>query len=129
LNKAPQTEHKSSENSKELRVLISIFVTVGLSWFFGFLTSIFAQQKTIIVYDIFTVLFTLTAPLQGTFIFVAYCLNNKVINRWRKLLGCKVSESEQTTSATASGKSGTSATRSRSQGSSSVGPSTSSRLD
>jgi len=129
LSKAPQTEQRSGENSKEFRVLISIFVTVGLSWAFGFLTSLFAQQKTIVVYDIFTVLFTITAPLQGTFIFVAYCLNKKVLNRWRKLLGCKVDESEQTTSATASGKSGTSATRSRSQGSSSMGPSTSSRLD
>lgn len=129
LTKAPQTEQKSGEASKELRVLISIFVTVGLSWSFGFLTSLFAQRKTIIVWDIFTVLFTITAPLQGMFIFVAYCLNKKVINRWRKLLGCKVDESEQTTSATASGKSGTSATRSRSQGSSSMGPSTSSRLD
>lgn len=129
LSKAPQTEQRSGENSKEFRVLISIFVTVGLTWVFGFLTSLFATNSTIVLYNIFSLLFTITAPLQGTFIFVAYCLNKKVLNRWRKLLGCRVDEAEQTTSATASGKSGTSDTRSRSQGSSSLGPSTSSRLD
>jgi len=71
-----ETKHKA----KEFRVLMSIFVTVGLSWIFGFVTSIFTT--VFIVCQIFLVIFTVSAPLQGFFIFVAYCLNKKVKNRW-----------------------------------------------
>jgi len=51
---------------------------------------------------------------QGFFIFVAYCINKKVINRWKGRFGCAVDDNDQT-SATASsrgGASGTTATRS-----------------
>jgi len=112
LSKAPETEQKQRrENSKEMRVLISIFVTVGLSWIFGFFISLTAT--VFVLYQIVQILFTVTAPLQGFFIFVAYCINKKVINRWKSCFGCHVDETDQT-SATASsrGGSGTSATRS-----------------
>jgi corticotropin releasing hormone receptor 1 len=112
LSKAPETEQKRKENSKEMRVLISIFVTVGLSWIFGFFISL--VSTVFVLYQIIQIFFTVTAPLQGFFIFVAYCINKKVINRWKGRFGCKVDETDQT-SATASsrgGNSGTTATRS-----------------
>lgn len=123
LSKAPQTEQKSKENSKEFRVLFSIFVTVGLTWLFGFVVAIAVYDSSKISLFIFTVLFTVSAPLQGFFVFIAYCINKKVLNRWKGLFGCSVSEAEQTTSATASGRSTGGATRS---GVSSTG---SSRMD
>src|SRR5689334_5146510 len=62
LSKAPETEQKRKENSKEMRVLISIFVTVGLSWIFGFFISL--VSTVFVLYQIVNILFTVTAPLQ-----------------------------------------------------------------
>jgi len=62
LSKAPETEQKRKEHSKELRVLISIFVTVGLSWLFGFFTGLVSDVY--VLNEIVTLLFTFTAPLQ-----------------------------------------------------------------
>jgi len=82
LSKAPEAEQR--ESSKEFRVLMSIFVTVGLSWFFAFLYAILATVDVINI--ILLVLMTLITPLQGFFIFVAYCLNKKVRRKWQTLL-------------------------------------------
>jgi len=81
LSKAPEAEQR--ENSKEFRVLMSIFVTVGLSWLFAFLYAILA--KVDILNYILLVLMTLITPLQGFFIFVAYCVNKKVRHKWQGL--------------------------------------------
>jgi len=82
LRHAPN-DKEQKHRAKELRVLMSIFVTVGLSWIFGFITSIFSS--VFVVCQIFLVIFTITAPLQGFFIFVAYCLNKKVKTKWMGL--------------------------------------------
>jgi uncharacterized membrane protein YgcG len=117
LSKAPENEQRRKDNSKEMRVLISIFVTVGLSWAFGFFVALTNEVE--ILREIMQLLFSLTAPLQGFFIFVAYCINKKVINRWKGLFGCKV-RGEESTSRTASSRGGgTGATASRSGQSSS----------
>jgi len=118
LSKAPETEQR--EKTKEFRVLISIFVTVGLSWIFGFLTAIFKDVP--IVRDIFLILFSVATPLQGFFIFAAYCINKKVLNRWRNLFGhcmpcCKVEDESTSSSATASTRGGSTSTSSRSMSS------------
>jgi len=85
LRHAPN-DKESKHKAKEFRVLMSIFVTVGLSWIFGFITSIFTT--VFIVCHIFLVIFTISAPLQGFFIFVAYCLNKKVKHKWMNFLSC-----------------------------------------
>jgi hypothetical protein len=82
LRHAPN-DKESKHKAKEFRVLMSIFVTVGLSWIFGFLTAI--VEKIEILYEIFLTLFSISAPLQGFFIFVAYCLNKKVKLKWMGL--------------------------------------------
>jgi len=84
LRHAPN-DKESKHKAKEFRVLMSIFVTVGLSWIFGFVTTIVAN--VFILCQIFLVIFTVTAPLQGFFIFVAYCLNKKVKTKWMGLFG------------------------------------------
>jgi len=84
LRHAPQ-DKESKHKAKEFRVLMSIFVTVGLSWIFGFITAI--VEEVSIVSDIFLTLFSLSAPLQGVFIFIAYCLNKKVKLKWMGLFG------------------------------------------
>jgi len=81
LAKAPDSEQR--EKTKEFRVLMSIFVTVGLSWIFGFLNSIFSTVN--VLNYVILVLMTLFTPLQGFFIFVAYCLNKKVQLKWMGL--------------------------------------------
>uniref|UniRef100_A0A6B2LA28 G-protein coupled receptors family 2 profile 2 domain-containing protein n=1 Tax=Arcella intermedia TaxID=1963864 RepID=A0A6B2LA28_9EUKA len=78
LAKAPDSEQR--EKTKEFRVLISIFVTVGLSWIFAFFNAIF-EQIPVLNY-IVLVLMTIFTPLQGFFIFAAYCLNKKVQVNW-----------------------------------------------
>jgi len=82
LRHAPN-DKESKHKAKEFRVLMSIFVTVGLSWIFGFLTAI--VEEVPIVYPIFLTIFSISAPLQGFFIFVAYCLNKKVKTKWMGL--------------------------------------------
>jgi len=84
LSKAPDSEQR--EKTKEFRVLMSIFVTVGLSWIFGFLNSILSGVP--VVKYIILVLMTIFTPLQGFFIFVAYCLNKKVQLKWMSLFSC-----------------------------------------
>lgn len=64
LSKAPQTEDKSA-GSKELRVLISIFVTVGLTWFFGFLAALTNNIGTLVIYDIFKALLVTVVQVNG----------------------------------------------------------------
>jgi len=84
LSKAPDSEQR--EKTKEFRVLMSIFVTVGLSWIFGFLNSILSTVP--VLKYIVLVLMTIFTPLQGFFIFVAYCLNKKVQLKWMSLFAC-----------------------------------------
>eukprot|EP01121_Diplochlamys_sp_Union-15-3_P021287 TRINITY_DN8586_c0_g1_i3.p1 TRINITY_DN8586_c0_g1~~TRINITY_DN8586_c0_g1_i3.p1 ORF type:complete len:313 (+),score=19.07 TRINITY_DN8586_c0_g1_i3:61-999(+) len=121
LMRAPETEQQ--EKTKEFRVLISIFVTIGLSWIFGFLYAILSFTKVKVLVDIFLVLFTIATPLQGFFIFAAYCLNKKVFYRWRNFFGkcipcCKVTVESTSSSATASTRgASTASTSSRSMSS------------
>eukprot|EP01125_Pyxidicula_operculata_P008046 TRINITY_DN2720_c0_g1_i2.p1 TRINITY_DN2720_c0_g1~~TRINITY_DN2720_c0_g1_i2.p1 ORF type:complete len:219 (+),score=29.76 TRINITY_DN2720_c0_g1_i2:419-1075(+) len=110
LSKAPDSEQR--EKTKEFRVLMSIFVTVGLSWIFGFLNAILSEVY--IVNYIVAVLMTFITPLQGFFIFVAYCANKKVLNKWQGLFAkcfpcCKVDPST-------SSKTGTTGTASSTRG-------------
>merc|ERR1712130_476008 len=69
---------------KEFRVYLSIFVSMGLSWIFGYLMFLLPFP---IVVDIFFILFSVFAPLQGLLIFVFYILNRKVIAAWADLVG------------------------------------------
>ncbi|KYR01885.1 G-protein-coupled receptor family protein [Tieghemostelium lacteum] len=82
LKNAPRTEKK--EKSKEFRVYFSIFVSIGLSWIFGFIMTFFTNK---VLELIFLVLFSITTPLQGFLIFLSYCLNDKVISSYAKAFG------------------------------------------
>ncbi|KAK5580453.1 hypothetical protein RB653_000470 [Dictyostelium firmibasis] len=75
LKNAPRTDKK--EKSKEFRVYFSIFVSIGLSWIFGFIMTFF-QSNSVPGY-IFLILFSVTTPLQGFLIFISYCINDKVL--------------------------------------------------
>jgi len=81
LVQAPQADKR--EKKKELRVYTSIFISIGLSWIFGFLMTLFPPNN--IGRVIFLVLFSITTPLQGFLIFGSYCLNAKVFGRWAGL--------------------------------------------
>jgi hypothetical protein len=84
MSQAPTAEHKR-ERKKEFRVYVSIFISIGLSWIFGFLMTLFPGGS--IMRIIFLVLFSVTTPLQGFLIFGSYCMNAKVFARWAGLLG------------------------------------------
>jgi uncharacterized protein YqhQ len=73
LASAPKTDKR--ERKKELRVYISIFISIGLSWIFGFIMVLIPQK---IIQLIFLTLFSISQPLQGFLIFISYCLNAKV---------------------------------------------------
>eukprot|EP01095_Lingulamoeba_sp_RSL-Kostka_P016720 TRINITY_DN827_c0_g1_i1.p1 TRINITY_DN827_c0_g1~~TRINITY_DN827_c0_g1_i1.p1 ORF type:complete len:333 (+),score=66.09 TRINITY_DN827_c0_g1_i1:53-1000(+) len=87
---------------KELRVYVSIFVSIGLSWIFGYLMFLLPFP---IVTDIFFILFSLTAPTQGFLIYVFYCINKKVLKNYLNCFGkvcpiCKTFEEKITSNTT-----------------------------
>jgi len=82
LSGAPKSDQRTAK--KELRVYISIFISIGLSWIFGYLMFLLPFP---IVTDIFFVLFSITTPLQGLFIFAFYTVNAKVLAAWMALFG------------------------------------------
>jgi len=115
---APKSDQR--DRRKEFRVYISIYVSIGLSWVFGYLMFLVPED---VVITIFLILFTITTPLQGFFIFVFYCLNKKVAAKWAGLFGycipCCKSLEESWTTQTPSG--GSASGQSRSAGSSRSG--------
>lgn len=114
---APKSDQR--DRKKELRVYLSIFISIGLSWIFGYLMFLLPFP---IVTDIFFILFSIFTPLQGLFIFVFYCLNKKVAAAYAGLFGkcipfCKTWEENWST--TSSGRSSRSGKSSRSSSGSS----------
>lgn len=82
LKSAPKADKQ--EKWKEVRVYFSIFVSIGLSWIFGFI-MVFIEEP--ILQLIFLILFSVFTPLQGFLIFISYCLNAKVGYKWAALIG------------------------------------------
>lgn len=111
LKSAPKADKK--EKSKEFRVYFSIFVSIGLSWFFGFIMTFLSD----IARSVFLVLYSVLTPLQGFLIFISYCLNAKVASKWAGLIG-KVIPFFRRWENLGSGSSATSTTGSSSRGSS-----------
>jgi len=81
LKSAPKADKK--EKSKELRVYFSIFVSIGISWIFGFIMTLLDAYP--VPQMISLVLFSVLTPLQGFLIFISYCVNNKVASHWASL--------------------------------------------
>jgi len=115
---APKSDQR--DRMKEFRVYISIYVSIGLSWVFGYLMFLIPEEVCV---TILLVLFTIFTPLQGFFIFLFYCVNKKVAARWAGLFGyclpCCKSLEESWTTQTPSG--GSQSGQSRSAGSSRSG--------
>jgi len=108
---APKSDQR--DRKKELRVYVSIYVSIGLSWVFGYLMFLVPED---VVITIFLILFTITTPLQGFFIFLFYCVNKKVAAKWAGLFGycipCCKSLEESWTTQTPSGGSASGQSRS-----------------
>merc|ERR1712137_205772 len=87
LSTAPRDDAKKidySHRKKEFRVYFSIFVSIGLSWIFGYLMFLLPFP---IVSDIFFILFSIFTPMQGLLIFIFYIINKKVVGAWAALFG------------------------------------------
>jgi len=127
LKSAPKADKK--EKSKEFRVYFSIFVSIGLSWIFGFISTLLGDYP--IPQEITLVLFSILTPLQGFLIFVSYCANNKVASQWAGLLGRFIPFFRRFENLGSSATSSTSASSSRSDNRSSRSNNTnsSSRID
>ena len=83
LSTAPKTDAESfSHKRKEFRVYLSIFISIGLSWIFGYLLFLLPFP---IVTDIFYILFSIFTPMQGILIFIFYIINKKVAARYAGL--------------------------------------------
>jgi len=83
LSAAPQADSRR-EGRKEFRVYLSIFISIGLNWFLGFIMVLIPAGAG---RDVILVLFEFTTPLQGFFIFGSYCINGKVFGKWAGLFG------------------------------------------
>ena len=82
LSGAPKSDQRNKR--KEFQVYISIFISIGLSWIFGYLMFIIPDDLAAII---FLVLFSIFTPLQGVLIFLFYCLNKKVFAQYCALFG------------------------------------------
>jgi 7 transmembrane receptor (Secretin family) len=82
LSGAPKSDQRNKK--KEFRVYLSIFISIGLSWIFGYLMFIIPDKTAATV---FLVLFSITTPLQGFLVFGSYCINKKVAAKWAGLFG------------------------------------------
>jgi len=96
LSGAPKSDQR--DRKKEFRVYISIYVSIGLSWVFGYLMFLIPQE---IVVSIFFIIFSIMTPAQGALVFIFYCLNKKVASKWAGFFGkcipyCKELESSLT---------------------------------
>jgi len=80
---APKTDR--SERKKEFRVYLSIFISIGLTWVFGYLMFLVPRPK--VLQDVFLVIFSVLTPFQGFLIFAFYCINTKVGGKWAGLFG------------------------------------------
>merc|ERR1712137_1352602 len=121
----PFDKEKLKTLKKEFRVYLSIFVSIGLSWIFGYLMFLLPFP---IVSDIFFILFSIFTPMQGLLIFVFYLLNKKVVGAWAALFGvlpfcpcCNALASRLTDKTTQSRSNSSSQSSGRSQNSGSSG--------
>ena len=123
---APKSDQR--DRKKEFRVYISIFISIGLSWVFGYLMFLIPVD---VVALIFYILFAITTPCQGLLIFLSYCINKKVAAKWAGLFGkcfpcCRSLEDSLTTQGSSSSRSSASSSSSRSSASASSASSASS---
>jgi len=82
LSGAPKSDQR--DKKKEYRVYISIFISIGLSWIFGYIMFLLPFP---IISDIFFILFSIFTPMQGILIFIFYCLNGKVLSKYLGIFG------------------------------------------
>eukprot|EP00013_Stygamoeba_regulata_P004633 CAMPEP_0177639644 /NCGR_PEP_ID=MMETSP0447-20121125/6129_1 /TAXON_ID=0 /ORGANISM="Stygamoeba regulata, Strain BSH-02190019" /LENGTH=286 /DNA_ID=CAMNT_0019141681 /DNA_START=151 /DNA_END=1011 /DNA_ORIENTATION=+ len=110
---APQQERR--QQFKEMRVYMSIIVSIGLGWLTAFLVFVIPNDTA---NTVLTVIFTISAGTQGVVVFIAYCINNRVAAAWLGFLGICIPplkdvaenlESTMPTSSQASARSGRSA--------------------
>jgi len=100
-----ESKTDQKKTSSELRIYVSILVSVGCSWLFGFLMYVIPNDTAATV---FLWIFTFTTPLQGFFILLSYVINKKIMARWAGLCSCipfcaSLSEEWSTSTTTASG--------------------------
>ena len=122
---APKSDQR--DRKKEFRVYISIFISIGLSWIFGYLMFLIPVEEVSLA---FYILFAITTPCQGVLIFLSYCINKKVAAKWAGLFGkcipfCQTWEDRLTTETSSSSRSSSSSS-SRSSASASSASSASS---
>lgn len=79
---APKADQR--DRKKEFRVYISIYVSIGLSWIFGYLQYLIPEP---VLGTIFFIIFSIMTPAQGMLIFLFYCVNKKVASKWAGLFG------------------------------------------
>mmetsp|Transcript_20084 Transcript_20084/g.27689 ORF Transcript_20084/g.27689 Transcript_20084/m.27689 type:complete len:311 (+) Transcript_20084:118-1050(+) len=120
-----ESKSEQKKSSAELRVYLSILVSVGCSWLFGFLMYVIPNDTAATVFLFF---FTFTTPLQGAFIFLAYVANKRVLGRWAGLFSCipccariheEWSQTQSTSGSSRTGSGGSSSSGGRSGSSSS----------
>eukprot|EP01101_Sappina_pedata_P005077 TRINITY_DN2265_c0_g1_i1.p1 TRINITY_DN2265_c0_g1~~TRINITY_DN2265_c0_g1_i1.p1 ORF type:complete len:323 (+),score=100.81 TRINITY_DN2265_c0_g1_i1:35-1003(+) len=79
---APKTDQKNRR--QEFRVYLSIFVSIGVSWIFGYIEASIPEEITQLI---FYIIFSFMTPAQGILIFFSHCVNEKVISKYCELFG------------------------------------------
>jgi len=79
---APKTDQR--DRKQEFRVYLSIFISIGVSWIFGYIESSIPEPVTQLIFHI---IFSIMTPAQGILIFLSHCMNAKVAMKWMKLIG------------------------------------------
>jgi len=79
---APKTDQR--DRKQEFRVYLSIFISIGVSWIFGYIEASIPQKE---IQLIFFIIFSFITPAQGILIFFTQCVNQKVLSRYCELFG------------------------------------------
>jgi hypothetical protein len=86
IHETLQNAQKSDKRSKkkEFSLYLSIAISIGLSWFFGYMMYLMPSTTSQTVFLFF---FTFTTPLQGYFIFYSYVVKKKVAAQYARSFG------------------------------------------
>jgi len=82
LSGAPKSDQRNRK--QEFRLYLSMFVTLGVSWLFGYMEASIPEKH---VQLIFFCVFSFLTPAQGILIFLSQCVNQTIAVKWCGLIG------------------------------------------
>lgn len=75
----------SADVARQAKVYLSIIVSIGVPWVFAFIALLFRAVP--VAYDVFDKIFNILISSQGIFLFLSYCVNERIFKLWIHWMG------------------------------------------